>query len=210
MADLGDLHAALAALEAPGKNAKVSFYYLVDSDLKMLSGAITVLDGRECVVQFQDLPADEALAQIAGLKFAKVTSLPTAVTTVAGESVPLPRVLTVLNPANRPAPAPAPAPEPPSQPSPAAAPVAATPLAATVEAKPHVFYSHLAMQKDATTLLEPFFGVGAEKKVEEIAKHTSPVHHGREFLDKCRQQAAMMVGAKKAEELFQPLFDKLS
>lgn len=206
MADLGDLHAALAALAAPGKHAKVSFYYLEDADLKMLSGAITVLDGRDCIVQFQDLPPGQALAQIAGLKFAKVTSLPTVVTTVAGDAVPLTQVLTALDPANRPMPPSSPAPELVS--AQAQAIPAAT--AAPAEPKPHVFYSHLAMQKDATTLLEPFFGVGADKKVEEIAKHTSPVHHPREFLDKCRQQAAMMVGAKKAEELFQPLFDKLS
>lgn len=206
MADLGDLHAALAALEAPGKNAKVSFYYLVDADLKMLSGAITVLDGRDCIVQFQDLPPEQALAQIAGLKFAKVTSLPTVVTTLAGDAVSLAQALAALDPTKRPVAQPEPTPEPvpmPVMPAPAAAP-------APAEAKPHVFYSHLAMQKDATVLLEPFFGVGADKKVEEIAKHTSPVHHPREFLDRCRQQAAMMVGAKKAEELFQPLFDKLS
>ena len=181
-----------------------------DADLKMLSGAITVLDGRDCVIQFQDLPADLALAQISGLKFAKVTSLPTVVTTIAGDAVSLTQVLTALNPANRPAAAPAPAPASAPEPAPTPAPVVAAPTAAPADAKPHVFYSHLAMQKDATTLLEPFFGVGAEKKVDEIAKHTSPVHHPREFLDKCRQQAAMMVGAKKAEGLFQPLFDKLS
>ena len=208
MADLGDLHAALVGLNEPGKNAKVSFYYL--DDLKMLSGAITVSNGQDCSISFQQLPPLEALEQIARLKFAKVTTLPTMVADAASDLVPLAMAIDRLDPAHQTVSA------PPEQ-APAADIVAAAaslPAASVpanaAEAKPHVFYSHLAMQKDATDLLTPLFGVGAAKKIEDIAKHTSPVHHPGEFLDKCRQQAAMMLGAKKAEALFQPLFDKLS
>jgi hypothetical protein len=73
-----------------------------------------------------------------------------------------------------------------------------------------VFYSHLAMQKDALGLLEPLFGTGAAKKVDEFARQSPPHQYPADFLGKCRQQAAMMLGAKKAEELFQPIFDRLS
>lgn len=205
MADLGDLHAALVGLNEPGKNAKVSFYYL--DDLKMLSGAITVSNGQDCSISFQQLPPLEALEQIARLKFAKVTTLPTMVADAASDLVPLALAIERLDPALQMVSAP---PEP--APAEVMAPAAPAPVApaAVADARPHVFYSHLAMQKDATDLLSPLFGVGAAKKIEDIAKHTSPVHHPGEFLDKCRQQAAMMLGAKKAEALFQPLFDKLS
>jgi hypothetical protein len=66
------------------------------------------------------------------------------------------------------------------------------------------------MQKDALGLLEPLFGTGAAKKVEEFARQSPPHRYPADFLGKCRQQAAMMLGARKAEELFQPIFDRLS
>jgi hypothetical protein len=83
---------------------------------------------------------------------------------------------------------------------------------ATHAARPaaHVFYSHLAMQKDVLALLEPLFGTGAAKKVEEFARQSPPHQYAADFLGKCRQQAAMMVGEKKAAELFQPIYDRLS
>ena len=87
--------------------------------------------------------------------------------------------------------------------TPAPAPTAAAPKPA------HIFYSHLSMQADALALLEPLFGVGAEHKMEEFAKLSPPMQHPRDFLERCRQHAAMMLGPRKAEELFQPIFDKL-
>ena len=83
---------------------------------------------------------------------------------------------------------------------------------ATVAAarSPHVFYSHLSMQRDVLDLLQPLFGVGAQKKIEEFAQVSPPINHPADFLDKCRQHAAMMLGPRKAEELFKPIFEKLS
>lgn len=202
MAELRDLHTALNLLAASGKTAKVSFYYVGDEG-KLQSGSIAVEQGQHCHVSFRGLDGEEALEAIPTLQFAKVSSLP-AVTVEHGlHPLPMALLLDRLDPRHRPAP---PAAPPPSTP-------AATPPPAVAEpapAKPaHVFYSHLALQADALSLLEPLFGVAAERKLEEFARLSPPMQHPREFLDRCRQQAAMMLGARKAEELFQPIFDKI-
>jgi hypothetical protein len=192
MADLRNLHEALAALGESGKTGRVSFYF-TDDDLKLQSGFIVVEQGATCYVHYRDKEPDEALAAIPGLRFAKVTTLP------------------AIDPATH-ASAPAPAAPPPVHahvPMPAMAAHAAA-AAAQAPARPHVFYSHLQMQKDALELLEPLFGTGAAKKVEEFARLSPPHQYPTDFLGKCRQQAAMMLGARKAEELFAPLFEKLS
>ncbi len=201
MADLQELHTALQLLAAAGKTAKVSFYY-VAADGKLQSGSIAVEQGQHCHLNFRGLDADQALAEIPALHFAKVSSLP-AVTVEHGPSpVPMARLLDRLDPRKRPAPMPAAAPE-------TAAPPVAVVAAAAPDKPAHVFYSHLSMQADALALLQPLFGVGAERKMEEFAKLSPPMQHPREFLDRCREHAAMMLGARKAEELFQPIFDKL-
>jgi hypothetical protein len=188
-----------------GKTAKVSFYYL-DDDAKMHAGSIAVEHGAECYVNYLQQPADLALELIARLRFAKVTTLPSMQSDHSGDGtvpVPMAMVLEKLDPGQIQPAAVAPAP--------AQAPVASTPAVEVATAKqPHVFYSHLALQKDALELLESLFGVGAHKKVEEFARTSPPHQHPAEFLGKCRQHAAMMVGGKKAEELFKPIFDKLS
>ena len=76
--------------------------------------------------------------------------------------------------------------------------------------KPHVFYSHVAMQRDVTQLLETLYGSSAAKKVEEIAFASPPHQYPTQFLDKCKLHASMMLGPKKAEELFKPIYDKLA
>ena len=204
MADLQDLHTALQLLAASGKTAKVSFYFVAD-DGKLQSGSIAVEQGQFCHLNFRGLSAEQALAEIPGLQFAKVSSLPAITVEHGPHPMLIAVVLDRLDPRKRPAPAPpaaaaiAPAPAPTVEPTPAPSP-----------AKPaHVFYSHLAMQADALALLEPLFGVGAERKLEEFAKLSPPMQHPREFLDRCRQHAAMMLGPRKAEELFQAIFDKL-
>jgi hypothetical protein len=212
MADLRTLHEALDALGQAGKTGIVSFYFM-DDGLHLQSGSIFVEDGSTCYVHLRKLDPDEALAAIVGLKFAKVTTMPSTHADHAGDVVGLPMaiVLEQLDPATHAAQAvPAPAPVAPRPITNAAAPAVAPAAAAPSSAKPHVFYSHLAMQKDALDLLEPLFGTGAAKKLEEIARQSPPHQYPADFLGKCRQHAAMMLGAKKAEELFAPLFGKLA
>lgn len=202
MTELRDLHSTLDTLRQAGKTAKVSFYYINEGDSKLQTGSIAVEHGADCYINFQQLPPEVALEQIARLHFAKVTSLPSMDSDHSGDSwwaLPMTDVLDRLDPAKFQPPAPA---EVVQQ----AAPVAA----AAAPKQPHVFYSHVSMQNDALNLLEPLFGLGAHKKVEEFARASPPHQHPQEFLGKCRQHAAMMLGAKKAEELFRPIFDKLA
>lgn len=210
MADLRDLHAALASMRDSARTGRVSFFHL-DEAQKMHSGYIFVEDGTTCYVHLRDLEPHAALDAIAGMKFAKVTSLPSMHADHAGdvEGVPMEEVLARLDPSLRPA-----EPEPPARVAPPAANAPAgearEPAPAAAAKPAHVFYSHIAMQKDALGLLEPLFGTGAAKKVEEFARQSPPHQYPADFLGKCRQQAAMMLGARKAEELFQPIFDRLS
>ena len=202
MADLHDLHLALEWLAGAGKTAKVSFYHVGD-DAKLHSGSIAVEQGQTCHVNFQQMPALEALAAITRLKFAKVSSLPAVTVEISSQPLPMAQVLELLDPRKLPAV------------FIAAAPVAATervaaPQPAATSRPAHVFYSHLSMQNDAQGLLEPLFGIAAEKKIEEFARLSPPMQQPREFLERCRQHAAMMVGPKKADELFSPIYGKLN
>lgn len=200
MADLHDLHLALQLLAGAGKTAKVSFYHVGD-DGKLHSGSIAVEQGQVCHVNFQQMPAIEALAAITRLKFAKVSSLPAVTVEISSHPLPMARVLELLDPRKLPAPVIAAAP---------AAPIESVAAPASVAKPAHVFYSHLSMQNDAQALLEPLFGIAAEKKIEEFARLSPPMQHPQEFLERCRQHAAMMVGPKKADELFKPIYDKLN
>ncbi len=170
----------------------------------MHSGSITVENGVQCHISHLQLPADEALDAIAALSFAKIATLPAVSVGQSGDPVPLDFVLDRLDPDKRLPPASAPASAVPAE-------DASAVVAAVVEARaPHVFYSHLSMQRDVLDLLQPLFGVGAQKKIEEFAQVSPPINYPADFLDKCRQHAAMMLGPRKAEELFKPLFEKLS
>lgn len=202
MADLQDLHLALQLLAGAGKTAKVSFYHVGD-DGKLHSGSIAVEQGQVCHVNFQQMPAIEALAAITRLKFAKVSSLPAVTVEISSHPLPMARVLDLLDPRRLPAPVVAPAPATSVEVAAASGPVPA-------DRPAHVFYSHLSMQNDAQAVLEPLFGIAAGKKIEEFARLSPPLQHPREFLERCRQHAAMMVGPKKADELFKPIYDKLN
>jgi hypothetical protein len=209
MANLHDLYAAVDALRQSGKSGKVGFYFVGDLDQKLHSGHLLVRQGNACAVSCLDLDGEAALRMIPGLRLSKVSTLPVleVAPTQPGGMLTIAAVLAQLDPAMHPARDPVPvepgyervtaksrltAPEP--SPAPAKA--------------PHVFYSHVQMQKDATELLEALYGRAAEKKVEEFA-HSSPPHqYPKDFLQKCVQHAAMMLGNKKAEELFAPLFAK--
>lgn len=210
MTGLRNLYDELVALRDSGRTGRVSFYF-TDDAARLQSGYIVVEGGATCYVHLRDAAPDEALAQIPGLRFAKVTTLPALATDHSGDvaGLPMDLVLAQLDPDTHATAAPTPSPAPAHVPMPALA-VHAGPAATAASSKPHVFYSHLAMQKDALDLLEPLFGTGAAKKVEEFARQAPPHQYPKDFLGKCRQQAAMMVGKGKAEDLFAPLFEKLS
>jgi len=81
---------------------------------------------------------------------------------------------------------------------------------AVAASQPSVFYSHIAIQQDAINLLESLYGSGATQRVEEIALALPPQQYPTEFLNKCKLHASMMLGPRKAEEIFQPIYKKLA
>jgi hypothetical protein len=221
MGSLHELHAQLTALRDAGKSAKVSFYYPKDpsgEDPRMLSGHIAVDQGARCYVSLQGLPADEALALIPSLPFSRVASLPALRFGASAENdvaVPIDEVLTALEPRRKPAlpaaeagtrPASGPAGTADARPTPTGG---VTPAPERGEASaPRAFYSHVAMRADAVALLETLFGLGAARKVDEFALDSPPHQRPGEFLGKCMKQAAMMIGHRKAAQMFAPIYGK--
>nr|MBP6627084.1 hypothetical protein [Arenimonas sp.] len=189
MASLAELHAALVALGHGGKTAKLYFYFTEPGEMRQHSGFLFVDRGHTCYVSMAGLDSDTALARIPRLAFSKVASLPAMQVDPVLAATPafsLTSVVERLDPARQPRPAPAP--EPAAEPAPAAAapraespmPVPAAASAAPAapapaeSSEPHVFYSHIALQKDAMAILEGIYGIGVAKKLESIANTTPP------------------------------------
>lgn len=201
MADLDELYKTIQAIQQNGKSAKLFFYFLNQNDNQMLSGFFSISQGKSCSIHYLDKSTDTALSEIPQLRLTKVMSLPATEMDLSNEPsgvCSLDEALIRLNPANFVVATPEPEPAKASAPTEAAAP-----------AKAHVFYSHVAMQQDATQILETLYGSSAAKKVDDIALASPPHQFPVAFLDKCKLHASMMLGPKKADELFKPLYEKL-
>ena len=204
MSDLNELHAALEAIKQNKKSAKLFFYFLSNEDGQMHSGFFSVSQGQSCCISYLNKPNDIALSEIPYLHFTKVMSLPATLMDLSSQHfVPceLDDILAQLNPANFKA---IPVPEP----APIVRPSIDEP--AKPAGQTRVFYSHISMLQDVTQLLETLYGSSAAKKVEEIALISPPHQYPDDFLNKCKLHATMMLGPKKANEIFQPIYDKLA
>ena len=232
MSLLAELHAALLTLEKSGRTAKLYFYFNDPDGQRLHSGFFFVDKGRACYLSLEGLDPEAALARVPQLAISKVAWLPAITVDAAFASMdpfPITSVIERLDPAHhrrlQPAPAPGPArrlePEPSHIGTPAAAQslhvdlatgaddVARAPAAAS--ARPaHVFYSHLALQRDALVVLESIYGLGVSKKLTSIANATPPHQYPAEFLAKCREHAALMLGDRKASELFKGIEEKVT
>jgi hypothetical protein len=195
--------------------------------MRQQSGFLFVDRGQSCYISMAGLDSDTALARIPRLALSKVASLPALQVDPATAATPaysLASVIDRLDPSRQREPEPEPelatlptaesAPEPEPAPAPAPAPAAAEasppPPAAPVAAEPHVFYSHMALQKDVLEVLEGIYGIGVAKKLESIANTTPPHQYPAEFVAKCRQHAAVMLGDRKAAELFRAIEEKVA
>lgn len=217
MASLAELHAALVALAQGGKTAKLYFYFTEPGEMRQQSGFLFVDRGQSCYVSLAGLEPDAALARIPRLALSKVASLPAMQVDPAIAATPafaLADVIDRLDPSRQPEPEPAPPPKVEPAPMPAAAeaspPPPAAPVAAAEAAETHVFYSHMALQKDVLEVLEGIYGIGVTKKLESIANTTPPHQYPAEFVAKCRQHAAVMLGDRKAAELFRAIEEKVA
>ena len=76
MADLQQLCDELRRHAERGQSAKVMFYYASATSATLLQSAIHVVNGTTAYLQHARLPAIEAIADIARLRFVKVASLP--------------------------------------------------------------------------------------------------------------------------------------
>ncbi len=204
MADLNELHKALAAIQQNSKSAKLYFYFTSKDDNQMHSGFFSISEGQTCSISFQGKSTSDALGEIPSLQITKVMSLPATAIDLSNEAsgtCSMGEVLDRLNPDNFAVAAPEP--EPVVEES-------APAIEQPAPAKPHVFYSHVAMQQDVIQILETLYGSSAAKKVEDIALNSPPHQFPVDFLDKCKAHASMMLGPKKADELFKPIYDKLA
>jgi hypothetical protein len=217
MASLAELHAALVALAQGGKTAKLYFYYTEPGEMRQQSGFLFVDRGQSCYVSLAGLDSDAALARIPRLALSKVASLPSLQVDPAIAATPalaLASVIDWLDPSRQPEPVPIAQPEPAPRSEPVAAeaslPPPSEPVAPTEAAEAHVFYSHVALQKDVLVVLEGIYGIGVAKKLESIANTTPPHQYPAEFVAKCRQHAAVMLGDRKAAELFRAIEEKVA
>lgn len=219
MASLAELHAALVALAQGGKTAKLYFYFTEPGEMRQQSGFLFVDRGQACYVSLAGLDSEAALDRIPRLALSKVASLPAMQVDPAIAATPafaLASVIDRLDPSRQPEPEPAPLPKPEpasTPPVPAVAdvlPPPSEPDAPVQAAEPHVFYSHVALQKDVLVVLEGIYGIGVAKKLESIANTTPPHQYPAEFVAKCRQHAAVMLGDRKAAELFRAIEEKVA
>lgn len=204
MADLNELYKALEAISQNGKSAKLFFYFTSNDDSQMHSGFFSISEGESCAISYQGKSTNDALGEIPFLHITKVMSLPATLMDLANDPAgvcSMVEVLDRLNPENfvMATPEPDSVTEHPASNEPAAA-----------VAKVHVFYSHIALQQDVTQILETLYGSSAVKKVEDVALNSPPHQFPVDFVDKCKAHASMMLGPKKADELFKPIYDKLA
>lgn len=209
MADLQALCDQLQSHVERGDCAKISYYYSGPDGVGLRQGAIHIDHGTTAYVEHEGLPTQDAIQAIVRLKFVKVASLQLGDSSPAATPhiIDAPSLLAALRAT------PVAAPSAPSAPPAAAAPAeipsspAATPTPTTTVERAAL--SSIDIRGEAGRLLEPLFGVGAIKKLEEFAIAHPPSQHPYEFLLQCQRHAAIMLGAPKAEAMFRPLYDRL-
>lgn len=212
MADLKELQETLRSAIADGGQHKVFFYAAKDKGAGLRHGFIAVVDGKSCQINFEQLDNERALNEIARLKFIKVQNLPMIDQNPAVGSNPLLNAAFVLKRF-----------DPDQAPTGAAAgPVDAgsvnvgsgggNPLADAIAAlapPSSVLLAHMRLKEEATALLETYYGHSAPQKVAEAEAKFPPATQPVEFLNACRQSAALLVGMPKATEVFKGLYDGL-
>ncbi len=208
MADLQGLCDTLQSLADSGASAKVSYYYVGEDGVALRNGAILVDHGVRAHIDHGASDAAASIAAIATLKLVKVASLQMSEVRPAPHMalVDLAQLIAefrehVRRAAAAPPPATAaPAPRP-AEPAPAPG---STAQFVAILAAPSI-----ELRSEALKLLEPLFGVGAARKIDDFARLHPPAERPHEFLLQCQQHVSVMLGAGKAEALFRPLYDRL-
>lgn len=211
MADLGELHDALRLAVADGAGHKVFFYAAGKNGAGLRHGFIAVVDADTCQINFEQLDSERALSEIAGLQFIKVQALRMLDQNPATGSNPLQNshhVLSRLDPAllsSR-------EPSPPASPTTTGSSLPESDIARAYPAEAlqsERDLAHARLKEQATALLQTYYGNSAAQKVADIAARHPPLTEPVQFLDACRQLAALLVGALKANEVFKDLYETL-
>lgn len=211
MLGLSDLKAAIVELRQTGTSGRVYFYAPGDRGGSLRHGHVRVQDGRTCLIEYARKANDDAIAEIARIaSFIKIVFMPVddgAVSTASNPALPIDELIARLSPPPEPVPA---APDAASEVIRGMPEVATTPSA---DGSPGGMLSESrwqALRQDAVDILGQFYGSAAEKKVMEAAVRYPPRDNPILFLNACRQQLAMMVGAQKADALLVPLYDRIA
>lgn len=207
MADLQGLCDTLQALADTGASAKVSYYYVGEDGVALRNGAILVDHGVRAHIDHGQSDASASIIAIAGLKLVKVASLQMSEVRPAPHmaSVDLAQLIAEFREHIRRAAVTAPSPSAAPAPAREAAPApGSTAQFVAILAAPGI-----ELRSEALKLLEPLFGVGAARKIDDFARIHPPAERPHEFLLQCQQHVSVMLGAGKAEALFRPLYDRL-
>ena len=202
MTTLRDLHEGLTKLARQGGGNRLYFYASSPSG-RLRHGYFLVIDQERCQINFEGMDPEDALAELPTLEYVKIDRLamPSTQAAMPGDTLEIRHVLNMIDPdIHQQMRKPAPVLQPP--------PVVAEP--AVEEAAGGVVLLRLRLRDLAVEALEPYLGNGAAKRVDALAVKFPPVHKPREFLLECQSAASMIVGSRKAEEVFRPLFAKLS
>lgn len=213
MADLTELHSALRSAVEDAGGHKIFFYAAGKNGAGLRHGFIAIVDANTCQINFEHLDNESALGEIPSLRFIKVQALPMLGQNPATGDNPLQdtaHVLKMLDPAMQSRSAPvvsianAGSPDPVRDTGAAHAHDAATNVSSS-----SAISTHVRLKAEATALLQTYYGNSAAQKVAEIEARFPPLTEPVQFLDGCRQLAAVLVGALKANEVFKGLYEKL-
>lgn len=204
MANLQELSRVLQSLAQSGASAKISFYYVDSDGIAMRAGSVLVDHGIRAYIDHRQLAPQAAINDILSLKLVKVASLQMdqVQPNPALTGIDLDTLIAGLHAAPPPS-------IPASAPPPATQAVATHATVITTEF-PAVVPLRIDIAGEAQRLLEPLFGAGTRKKIEEFARTHPPAEHPYEFLLLCQKQCSIMLGSSKAEALFRPLYDQLA
>ena len=206
MANLQELNRVLQSLAQSGASAKVSFYYVDSDGVAMRAGSVLVDHGIRAYIDHRQLAPQAAINDILGLKLVKVASLQMdqVQPNPALTGIDLGTLIAGLEVAP-------PALQAPAQSSPEPATQTAATHATVITTEfPAVVQPRLDIAVEVQRLLEPLFGGGTRKKIEEFARTHPPAEHPYEFLLLCQKQCGIMLGSSKAEAMFRPLYDQLA
>lgn len=204
MANLQELSRVLQSLAQSGASAKVSFYYVDSDGVAMRAGSVLVDHGIRAYIDHRQLAPQAAIDDILGLNLVKVASLQMEEVqpNPALTGIDLGTLIDGLHVAPPPS-VQAPAPAPPSA-------DATTHNSEITTEFPAVVQPRIDIATEVQRLLEPLFGGGTRKKIEEFARTHPPAEHPYEFLLLCEKQCSIMLGSAKAEAMFRPLYDQLA